>query len=63
MSTYVNYCTLSYVYSYDDFLALGSESDKDDVTKICMSLDMDEPCFVEFTSVSYTLHPYIFFVM
>ena len=54
MSTYFNYYTISYVHSYDDFMALGSESDKDDVMKICMSLDIDEPCLFEFTSVSYT---------
>ncbi|XP_072048960.1 medium-chain acyl-CoA ligase ACSF2, mitochondrial-like [Amphiura filiformis] len=40
------------VYSYDEFMTLGSEADMDNVNKICMSLDMDEPCCVTFTSGS-----------
>ncbi|XP_072022522.1 medium-chain acyl-CoA ligase ACSF2, mitochondrial-like [Amphiura filiformis] len=40
------------VYSYDEFMMLGSKADLDNVNKICMSLDMDEPCSVAFTSGS-----------
>ncbi|XP_072022523.1 medium-chain acyl-CoA ligase ACSF2, mitochondrial-like [Amphiura filiformis] len=40
------------VYSYDEFMTFGSEADMENVNKICMSIDMDEPCSVVFTSGS-----------
>ncbi|XP_072033895.1 medium-chain acyl-CoA ligase ACSF2, mitochondrial-like [Amphiura filiformis] len=40
------------VYSYDEFMTLGNETDMDNVIEVGMSLDMDDPCCMYFTSGS-----------
>ncbi|XP_072022524.1 medium-chain acyl-CoA ligase ACSF2, mitochondrial-like [Amphiura filiformis] len=40
------------VYSYDDFMTLGNETDISKVEEICKSLDIDDPCCIYFTSGS-----------
>ena len=40
------------VYSFDEFLALGgSESQLHEVSKICRTVDIDDPCVALFTTV------------
>ncbi|XP_072022838.1 medium-chain acyl-CoA ligase ACSF2, mitochondrial-like [Amphiura filiformis] len=40
------------VYSYDDFMTLGNETDISKVEEICKSLDIDDPLCMYFTSGS-----------